>query len=43
MCIRDSIEDVDIVVVADMTGKKYSHLDENQVGAIYVNDDKRCV
>lgn len=37
------IEDVDIVVVADMTGKKYSHLDENQVGAIYVNDDKKEV
>lgn len=38
-----NVQDIDIVVVADMTGKKYSHLDENQVGDIYVNDDKQEV
>lgn len=38
-----NVEDIDIVVVADMAGKKYSHLDESQVGDIYVNDDKKEV
>ncbi|MDU2123149.1 MAG: GHKL domain-containing protein [Clostridium celatum] len=35
----ENFNDVDIIVVGDMTGEKYSHLDETQIGEIYVNDD----
>lgn len=35
----ENFNDVDIIVVGDMTGEKYSHLDEKQIGQIYVNDD----
>ena len=30
----ESFNDVDIIVVGDMTGEKYSHLDESQIGEI---------
>lgn len=36
----NELESVDIIVVADMTGEKYSHLDTTQIGQIFVNDDK---
>ncbi|MBQ8999347.1 MAG: Spo0B domain-containing protein, partial [Clostridium sp.] len=39
----ENFNDVDIIVVGDMTGEKYSHLDETQIGEIYVNDDNRDV
>lgn len=38
-----NFNDVDIIVVGDMTGEKYSHLDETQIGEIYVNEDNRDV
>lgn len=34
------IDDVDLIVICDMDGRKYSHLDENQIGEIFVNPDK---
>lgn len=40
MNIVDNLESIDIIVVADMTGEKYSHLDTNQIGQIFVNNDK---
>ena len=30
-------KDIDIIVVADVTGKKYSHLDKKQIGQKFVN------
>ena len=39
----ENFNDVDIIVVGDMTGEKYSHLDEKQIGQIYVNDDNMDV
>lgn len=39
----ENFNDVDIIVVGDMTGEKYSHLDETQIGQIYVNEDNRDV
>ncbi|MDO5518298.1 MAG: GHKL domain-containing protein [Clostridium sp.] len=38
-----NLDDVDIIVICDMTGKKYSHLDEAQIGEIFVNPDKEEV
>ena len=38
-----ALDDVDIIVICDMTGKKYSHLDETQIGEIFVNPDKEEV
>ena len=35
-----NFNDIDIIVVADMTGKKYSHLDENQIGQVFIGQDK---
>lgn len=29
--------DIDIIVVADISGKKYSHLDKNQIGKNFIN------
>ncbi|MBE6049968.1 MAG: GHKL domain-containing protein [Clostridium sp.] len=37
------IKDVDIIVIGDMTGEKYSHIYENQIGEKYVNDDNERV
>lgn len=34
------IDDVDLIVICDMDGRKYSHLDEKQIGEIFVNPDK---
>lgn len=34
------IDNVDLIVVCDMDGRKYSHLDESQIGEIFVNPDK---
>lgn len=39
----ESFNDVDIIVVGDMTGEKYSHLDESQIEEIYVNEDNKDV
>lgn len=39
----ESFNDIDIIVVGDMTGEKYSHLDEAQIGEIYVNEDNQDV
>ena len=39
----ENFSDIDIIVVGDMTGEKYSHLDELQIGKIYVNEDNREV
>ncbi len=36
----EQLDDVDIIVVGDMRGVKYSHLDEEQIGDIFVNEDK---
>lgn len=38
-----ALDDIDIIVICDMTGKKYSHLDETQIGEIFVNPDKQDV
>ncbi len=38
-----NFNDADIIVVSDMNGEKYSHLDETQIGQIYVGDDKEEV
>lgn len=37
------IEDIDIIVICDMNGEKYSHLDRSQIGEIFVNPDKESV
>lgn len=34
------IDDVNLIVICDMDGRKYSHLDESQIGEIFVNPDK---
>lgn len=34
---------VDIIVIADQSGKKYSHLDTNQIGQIFEGEDKEQV
>lgn len=34
------LEDIDIMVVGDMTGEKYSHLYEEQIGEIFIGEDK---
>ena len=39
----DNFRDVDLIVVGDMEGVKYSHLDEKQIGEVYINDDKQKV
>ena len=39
----DNIEDVDLIVIGDMEGRKYSHLDESQIGKVYVNPDNKEV
>lgn len=39
----DNIKNVDIIVVGDMDGIKYSHLDEEQIGEVYINSDKQKV
>lgn len=36
----NQLEDIDIIVIADMDGVKYSHLDETQIGEVFVNEDK---
>ena len=39
----ENLNNIDIIVVGDMTGEKYSHLDESQIGKIYVNEDNKRV
>lgn len=41
-CI-ENIDIVDIVVIADMSGEKYSHKDINQIGDIFIGKDKTKV
>lgn len=36
-------EFIDIIVICDMKGEKYSHLDKSQIGEIFVNPDKKSV
>ena len=43
MNIINDLKNIDIIVVADMDGKKYSHLDTNQIGKIFINEDKNNV
>lgn len=38
-----NLEDIDIVVIGDMTGEKYSHNDPNQIGEIFIGQDKKDV
>ena len=33
-------DDIDIIVISDMDGEKYSHLDEKQIGEVFVGEDK---
>lgn len=37
------IHDVNIIVICDIEGIKYSHLDESQIGEVFVNPDKERV
>lgn len=37
------LRDVDLIVIADQAGRKYSHPDENQIGEIFIGEDKRKV
>ncbi|MGG7078115.1 ATP-binding protein [Clostridium sardiniense] len=39
----ERFNNVDIIVVGDMSGEKYSHLDSSQIGKKYVNTDNRDV
>lgn len=36
----EQLDDVDIIVIADMRGVKHSHIDEKQIGDVFVNEDK---
>lgn len=38
-----NFKNIDIIVVGDMTGEKYSHLDVNQIGQKFVNTDNKDV
>ena len=38
--VIEAFDDIDIIVISDMTGKKYSHLDETQIGDIFIGEDK---
>ena len=38
-----NLQDVDIIVLADMTGEKYTHLDTHQIGEIFEGKDKEEV
>ncbi|MBW6411751.1 ATP-binding protein [Clostridium weizhouense] len=38
-----NFNNVDIIVIADMTGKKYSHIDESQIGQTFIGSDKEDV
>ena len=39
----ETFDDVDIIVISDMNGEKYSHLDEQQIGQIFIGEDKNDV
>lgn len=39
----NKFDNVDIIVVGDMTGEKYSHLDKSQIGKKFVNPDNKDV
>lgn len=41
--IINNVKDVDLIVIGDMTGRKYSHLDESQIGQLYINPDNQKV
>lgn len=38
--LLDCLDNVDIIVIADQKGEKYSHLDMNQIGQIFEGEDK---
>lgn len=38
-----SIEDVDLIVIGDMTGEKYAHNDPTQIGEVFIGQDKKDV
>ena len=35
----DQLKDIDIIVLTDMNGIKYSHIDKSQIGKVFVNED----
>lgn len=39
----ENFKNVDLIVIGDMKGIKYSHLDEAQIGEVYINSDKQKV
>lgn len=39
----DNIEGIDLIVICDINSIKYSHLDESQIGEVYVNPDNEEV
>lgn len=41
--IIDNAQDIDLIVIGDMSGIKYSHLDESQIGQLYINPDNQKV
>lgn len=38
-----TLQNVDIIVIADQEGRKYSHLDISQIGDIFIGEDKEPV
>lgn len=38
-----NLDNIDIIVICDINGKKYSHLYEPQIGEIFINPDKKRV
>ena len=41
--ILTSLNDVDMIVIADMTGKRYSHVDPDKIGKYFVGGDEEKV
>ncbi|MGL4773905.1 MAG: ATP-binding protein [Clostridium sp.] len=41
--IIESFKNVDIIVICDMTGEKYSHVKLEQIGDIFIGEDKKEV
>lgn len=39
----NNVQDIDLIVVCDMAGKKYAHLDEKQIGEVFIGEDKKEV
>lgn len=41
--LSEQLENVDIIVICDMTGKKYAHPDHEQVGDYFIGTDRKDV